>query len=101
MSHHKFLSDEAIPSSPARDARFAIVAVVLLLALLAWGYQVDTKGADQAFEQGKQAGVVMGHIDMADTVAEAYAQGRRDALAAAKTGRLGQSSLLACAGAQP
>ena len=101
MNHHKFLSDEASPSSTARDARFAVVGIVLLLSLLAWGYQLDTTGADEAFDQGTKAGVVLGHFEMAETVAEAYAQGRRDALAASKTGARGRASLLACAGAQP
>lgn len=105
MDNHKFLSDEASPSSPARDASFAVVAIALVVGLLAWGHQVDTTAADQAFAQGQQSGVVLGRIEMADTVAEAYAQGRRDAvaapLAASKRSIRSQPSLLACAGAQP
>lgn len=100
MTNHKFLSDEATPSSPARDARFAVVAVAMLIGMLAWGYQVDTGSADLAFEQGIQAGVELGHIEMADTVAEAYAQGWRDALTASRPSARSQPRLLACAGAQ-
>ncbi len=79
MNNHKLLCGEASTSSPARDARFAVVAIALLVLLLAWGHAVDSEQqeADAFF-----AGMEVGSMEMAQTVADAYRQGRVDAEAA-------------------
>ena len=62
------------------NAAFALSAIAVLLGLLAYGHHVDA----QAEAQGTfEAGLVMGHAEMQETVAAAYHQGLRDALAAA------------------
>lgn len=60
------------------DGWFVVGCTVVLLGLLAWGHAHDARGERAGFE----AGVAAGRQEMAATVAEAYQQGRRDALAA-------------------
>lgn len=79
--------------SAATDAAFAFGAMALLVGLLAWGHAVDQRDAvDRAFE----AGEVVGRQAMAESVGDAYRQGRLDA-AAELQARGAQQASVACA----
>ena len=61
------------------DALFALVAIAMLLGLLAWGHAVDELAQAQ---DTYEAGLIVGRVQMQQTVADAYRQGQRDAVAA-------------------
>lgn len=82
--------------SVAGDAAFAFGAIALLLSLLAWGHAVDQRDAvDRAFE----AGEVAGRQAMAESVGDAYRQGRRDAAAELEASHTQQASAACARGA--
>ena len=61
-----------------REALTLTVAVLATVLLLAWGHQRDEVARDrQAFD----AGLVIGQTEMAQSVGDAYRQGRADAVA--------------------
>jgi hypothetical protein len=81
MHHNRMIfSDEGHPDvrPKASDvAAAALYAITLLVSCLAWGYAVDHH---DEVERAYEAGQVAGRQAMADTVGDAYGQGRRDAL---------------------
>ena len=66
----------------ARDEVWAAALCLSLLLLLAWGHWVDT---DQQEQDAFFAGMELGRMEMAETVADAYRKGQVDAAAAAET----------------
>ena len=60
-------------------ALFALVACAGWVGLLAWGHAVDEQAQTQ---DTYEAGLVVGRVQMQQTVADAYRQGQRDAVAA-------------------
>lgn len=64
-------------------AAWPLLACLLLLGLLAWGHAVDAESdrADQV-DAALAAGRLLGKLDMAETVGDAYRMGQREALCA-------------------
>lgn len=76
------LGEDVRLANLARDEKWATALCLSLLLLLAWGHWVDT---DQQEQDAFFAGMEFGRTEMAETVADAYRQGRFDAAAAADT----------------
>ena len=60
-----------------------VIGCTVLVALLVWGHHVDSDAAlADALAAAHEAGRQLGRLEMAETVADAYSQGRRDVVLA-------------------
>lgn len=69
--------------STAREVAITVGVMVIVVMLLAWGQWIDMRASESAaFLAGRE----VGRAEMADSVADAYAQGVRDARSAMAAG---------------